>query len=191
MKHWMYGIMGLTFVSLFSGCRTTRTSPLTDPVNREQTTGIHQQGGDQQISSPLVYVYKTKADYSALVPVIMNEARTKIVSYPAPRDVIAGDKLAIPVLLEDSFWLDNRGISPNVAFLTYTYEAYSKLTTVPDTEQLMQHIADRYPLTELYECGRRADYTNLVEQLNRLIKDGFPGCKKVKIIGPVLLDRSK
>ena len=33
-------------------------------------------------------IYKTTRDFSQLVPVTMNEERTKIVSYPAPTDLI-------------------------------------------------------------------------------------------------------
>ena len=32
------------------------------------------------VSSPVVYIYKMKKDYSKLVPVLMNEERTRIVS---------------------------------------------------------------------------------------------------------------
>ena len=36
----------------------------------------------------------------------------------------------------------------------------------------MAHIHDKYPLTEWHECGRRADYKNIVSELNKLIEQG-------------------
>ena len=47
------------------------------------------------VSSPVVYIYKMKKDYSKLVPVLMNEERTRIVSYPDPVDLQRGGKGAI------------------------------------------------------------------------------------------------
>lgn len=130
-------------------------------------------GGTASVSSPAVFVYKTKADYSHLVPVLMDGPRTRIVSYPHPRDLIIGGKLCLPTLLSNGYWLDNRGIGPNVAFLSYTYEEYAKLPMSPTMEELIAHIHDKYPLTEWHECGRRADYKNIVFELNKLIEQGF------------------
>ena len=42
----------------------------------------------------MVYIYKTRKDYSRLVPVLMDETRTRIVSYPAPTDLKTNGKLA-------------------------------------------------------------------------------------------------
>ncbi len=130
-------------------------------------------GGAAAVSSPRVFVYKTKADYSHLVPVLMDDARTKILSYPHPLDLTVGGKLCLPTLLNEGYWLDNRGIGRNVAFLSYTYEEYSQLPTAPSMEELMAHIKDKYPITEWHECGRRADYKNIVPELNKLIEQGF------------------
>ena len=115
-------------------------------------------GGNPASTSPVVYIYKTKADYSHQVPVMMDEARTRILSYPAPGDLKMGDGLRLPTLLNKGYLLDNKGIGPNVAFLTYTYEEYSQLPTAPFMTDLMSHILDKYPLLEIRACGRRADY---------------------------------
>lgn len=124
-------------------------------------------------SSPVVYVYKTKKDYSHQVPVLMDATRVRIVSYPHPGDLYQGGTLSLPTALDQGYWLDNRGIGPYVAFLTYTYEEYSRLAEAPSMEELLLHILDKEPLTEIHECGRRADYTDLVLELNKKIADGF------------------
>lgn len=103
----------------------------------------------------------------------MDDSRTQILSYPHPRDLFIGGKLCLPTLLNDGYWLDNRGIGRNVAFLSYTYEEYSRLSSAPSMEELKAHIRDKDPITEWHECGRRADYKNIVSELNKLIEQGF------------------
>ncbi len=127
-----------------------------------------------------VVIYKTTKDFNQLVPVIMNSERTQIVSYPAPTDLIYNGKPALPVSLEDGYLLDNRGIQPNVAFTSYTYEEYASLSVAPTRDELMKKIVEKYPLTEMYYCGRSDSFSN-INELNKLIKDGFPGCKKADI----------
>ncbi len=73
---------------------------------------FHTASSAHQVSSPMVYIYKTRKDYSRLVPVLMDETRTRIVSYPTPTDLKTNGKLAYPTPLENGYWLDNRGISP-------------------------------------------------------------------------------
>lgn len=130
-------------------------------------------GGQVSVSSPKVYVYKTKNDYSQLVPVIMDASRSRILSYPHPQDLIIDGKLCTPTLLQDGYWLDNRGISQHVVFLSYTYDEYSKLPAPPSMDELLAHVIDKYPVSEWHDCGRRADYKNIVSELNKLIEQGF------------------
>jgi len=132
-------------------------------------------------SAPAV-LYKTKGNYSDLVPVIMNQARTLIVSYPDPLDLKSEGKLMKPSRLRKGFWLDNRGINENVAFLNITYEEYSKLKTPPGIYELTLMILDPYPLTEMYQCGLRSDYKDLIYELNVLIDRGLTNCRKMDII---------
>lgn len=126
--------------------------------------------GRTGVSSPVVYIYKMKKDYSKLVPVLMNEERTRIVSYPDPVDLQRNGKPALPTPLEGGYWLDNRGIGPTVAFLSYTYEEYIRLAEPPGREEMMERIVDKYPLTEIRACGRRADYKDIVAELNEKIR---------------------
>lgn len=167
-------VITILIVALLAGCGSAKkdTTMVSDmkkiEVNSIKSVQI-EAGGTPQSTSPAVYIYKTKADYSQLVPVLMNDDRTRILSYPAPSDLKQGDGLRLPTPLAQGYWLDNKGINRNVAFLTYTYEEYSKLPSAPTMEQLMASIAEKYPLVELRECGRRADYSNIVTQLNEII----------------------
>ena len=162
---------------LAAGCRSSQT-PQVSPSGNVATM---RPAGSVGIASPHVYIYKMKGDYSQLVPVVMDKSRTRIVSYPAPSDLKVGGRLVTPTPLDNGYWLDNRGINEHVAFLDYTYEEYSALEQTPTVQQLEARILERYPLTELYVCGKRGSYADEVTELNALIKDGFPGCRKVEL----------
>lgn len=132
--------------------------------------------GKVAVSSPRVFVYKLKdeADYDR-VPVMLNASGSAIVSYPAPSDLRTGDGYCLPTRLADGYLLDNRGIGPNVAFLDYTYAQYAALPATPTVGELMQHIVSRKPLAWGDYCGRRADYSDIVAELNAKIKNGEIG----------------
>jgi hypothetical protein len=84
-------------------------------------------------------------------------------------------------VLNDGFLLDNRGIGPNVAFLSITYEQYSKMVKTPSSEELFELIIDKDPLKEMYQCGNRSKYPDIENDLNTLISSGkLKSCKKLK-----------
>lgn len=124
---------------------------------------------DFKTSGPPALVYKTKADYNNLVPVILSDDKTTIVSYPGPKDIKQGDNYQMPSVLKNGYLLDNRGIGINVAFINMTYEAYSKLDKVPPLTELYNLITDKDPLLELCNCGNKSRLTDPVNQLNTLI----------------------
>ena len=128
------------------------------------STGISSTGPD-------AIIYQTKADYNNLVPVILNDEKTKIVSFPAPGDLTYKGQIAIPTILEDGYLLDNRGISENVAFLIITDEAYISMAVTPGKDRLMHKILDKDPLISMYNCGKRQLLKNEVEELNTYILD--------------------
>lgn len=140
-------------------------------------------------SAPVV-IYKTRGDYSNLVPVLLNADRTRIVSFPEPGDLMWEGNLMKPIQLNNGFWLDNRGIDEHVAFLNMTYKEYSKLTHPPHLVELMLRIRDREPLAEMYRCGLRSEYTDLIYELNVLIDRGLSNCEKVSLL-PVPTERKK
>ena len=162
-------ICSLILLFAFLSCKTTRLT---------QNTVLVSAPSD---SEPVAIVYKTTKDYSNLVPVIMNDERTKIVSYPDPLDLLTDGKLAVPTPLNQGYLLDNRGINENVVFLSYTYENYSRLKEVPAMSELISKIIDKYPLSALIYCGARSEYQNDIGKLNELIDNGFTGCKKIDV----------
>ena len=127
----------------------------------------------QSIASPSAIVYRTRKDYINNVPVMMDETKTKLVSYPDPIDVRFNAK---PTLLDKGYLLDNRGIGVNVAFTSYTYYEYVALPSVPSQAELLSHIIDKEPLVELWVCAPRHTYNDLIKDINQLVKDGFPNC---------------
>lgn len=121
--------------------------------------------------APCIF-YKTKADYRMNVPVILSEDKTRIVSYPDVLDIRKQGELVYPVELVNGFLLDNRGIGPAVAFLSFTYDDYSKLKSTPSMVELMNHIIDKDPVTEMYRCGTRNNAVDKVSELNHALETG-------------------
>jgi hypothetical protein len=146
---------------IFSSCTNTQkpTSEKASMSTKVSATG------------PDAIIYKTKSDYHRLVPVTLNEEKTEIVSFPAPKDLFFKGKPALPTILADGFLLDNRGINEHVAFLEISYEDYMKLEKTPKKDELMKMIIDDDPLTVMYNCGKRNTYDNEVRELNTLIKE--------------------
>ena len=122
-------------------------------------------------TGPDAIIYKTKSDYNNLVPVMLNDEKTEIVSFPAPKDLKYKGKPAIPTTLAGGFLLDNRGIGKNVAFLDISYEDYMALKETPSTDELNAMIIDKDPLTIMYNCGKRQHFKDEVEELNAYILD--------------------
>lgn len=108
-------------------------------------------------------IYKTTGSYWQNIPVTLSEDKTQIVSYPHPKDVFFNGKLATPSPLPDGYWLDNRGISTNVAFTSWTYEAYSRLETPPSVSDLFNAIIDKNPIAEMWHCGSRTAFEAPIE----------------------------
>ena len=126
-------------------------------------------------------IYKTKKDYSQYVPVTLKSDKSKIVSYPSPKDVYYRGKLAKPLKLRDGFWLDNRGINPNSAFLAITYEDYANLPQAPLLADMMAGIEDKDPVTEIYSLGTRARYKDEIMEINEIIeRNALKKFKKIK-----------
>jgi hypothetical protein len=137
--------------------------------------------GTVAVNSPPCIIYRTRSDYSMYVPVTLSADKSKIVSYPDIKDIYYNGKLSLPTFLANGFLLDNRGIGLQVAFLEYTYEEYSKLSSTPPATDLMSLLMDKDPLIEMYQCGRRSQYTDIEHELNVLITSGkLNTCKKLK-----------
>lgn len=173
--------MLLMLAAAISSCRSssrTAAPAADDAGDRLSTVPMGQipglRGGETAMPSPDACIYKMKRDYSHNVPVTMNSERTEIVSYPAPSDLKSGDQLALPTRLHKDYWLDNRGINNNSVFLDYTYEEYAAMPQAPSPEEMMKHILDTDPFTEIVLCGPRYQYDDIVSELNEMIDLGFP-----------------
>ncbi len=123
-----------------------------------------------------VIVYKTSADYFDKVPITLNEEGDQVMSYPAPSDLRYGEGFSLPVQLKKGYLLDLRGVQPNSAFTSYTYEEYFALEIAPSPGELLDKVIDPDPFTEMYYCGKHSESKDLTKALNRLIKDDFAGC---------------
>lgn len=166
MKQTILSIFIAVFV-LSSCCK--KNLPQTDKVNRDMNK--------QSKPFPPTLIYKTKADYFNNVPVILNDDKTMIVSYPDIKDVYYKGELAYPVKLENSYLLDNRGINKNVAFLKYTYEQYSKLDKTPSIDDLFNSIIEKDPLSELFKCECARDTSDI----NKIIlSNTLKNCLRLK-----------
>ncbi|PSK95295.1 hypothetical protein [Taibaiella chishuiensis] len=120
--------------------------------------------------APHVLVYKMRKDYSKQVPVILSADKKEIVSYPDPVDLGSGME---PVKLKGNYWLDNRGIGADVAFLKLTYKQYAALKKAPSEAELKGMILDASPLKELCDCGPKSAFKQApAQQLNTWITSG-------------------
>lgn len=126
-------------------------------------------------------IYKTKADYKIYVPVSLSEDKARITSYPDVTDLRTQAISAYPEELSGGFLLDNRGIGPDVAFLSITYDAYVSKAKTPNADDLFKQLLDKDPLLEMYQCGNRNQYVDIIRELNAIIDSGIlSDCKKIK-----------
>lgn len=130
---------------------------------------------------PPTIIYKTTADYSQNVPVILNDEKTKIVGYFGAKDLTYKGELAYPTVLEEGYLLDNIGLRKNVAYTSLKIETYTKSAKAYTTDELFSLIIDDDPIKEMYNCGNRSKLTDEVAELNEVIKNkGLKKCKKLK-----------
>jgi len=160
----------LSFLILLAACKTGR-----------QTTQQPQQTAYSQTPAPLI-VYKTRYNYVNLVPIVLSQNKDSILHYPHPQDLKYGNSFRYPVLLEQGYLLDKKGIQPGTAFLRLTYEEYAAFKDLPSQHQLLQMIADTNPFIELYRCKISLDESQRIDTLNAWIRNGQLGqkCSKLK-----------
>ncbi len=175
----MKKILFLSILAIaLTGCHTAKKTakneaPATSPQPQQNNTVAA-----AAVPSPPTYIYKTRNDYSQNV--FVGYANNRITFFPAPSDLYTNGKLATPTPLRNGYWLDNRGISPNIAFLSYTYEEYANMQHVPD--DLYQRILDKDPILEMWDCGPRHTYNDAAKELNKIIQENQldTRCTRVK-----------
>lgn len=131
--------------------------------------GAESLNAQENMPEPPCIVYKTKKNYDANVAVGLSPDRTRIVSYPHPKDVYTRGTLCTPLKLARNFRLDRRGIGPDVAFLSITYEEYARLEKAPSMDELEAMVIDRNPVRKMYRV-RISRPEQQLDELNRLIR---------------------
>jgi len=172
--------IGATFLLLFlvSGCtllEETDDEQLSRVKNEipkdSETANSVKNVEEKEIMSaatpPPMVVYKTRVNYNNFVHIGLSEDKSKVMSYPDPKDVYYNGQLAYPTELSDGYLLDNRGIFLDSAFLNITFEEYSKLDKAPSVQEILDMVIDDNPLLELYSCGARG--SDAVEKMNEII----------------------
>lgn len=151
--------------SLIISCSNSKVNKSGQSEPKEEQATVTSKAG------PKAIIYKTTADYASNVPVTLSEDKSEITAYPGIKDIFYKGKLAYPTKLNNGYLLDNRGINQNVAFLNYTYDQYSQLEATPTTDELLANILDKNPISEMYYCGSKFDYKNIVAELNKAIDE--------------------
>jgi hypothetical protein len=161
-------------IFFFSSCsRTIKTQVSVTEESKAQE--------DIKKAGPPVIIYKTKEDYFDKVPVTLSENRDQVISYPSQKDIISGDGYSYPTPLAHGFLLDNRGVGKYSAFLDISYEAYSMMNDNLSADPLFFMIIDHDPFIEMYHCGSRFEYKDLINELNRIIeKNELDKCIQIR-----------
>lgn len=127
-------------------------------------------------------IYKMKADYSLLVPVMLNAEKNKIMAYPAPKDLFNKEgELRFPIPLDKGFYLDEIGVSVNTAYLSLTIDKYSHMVQVPHIDSLFKLVVENDPFERIYNLGNRMQYIDKQELIKEIVTSGkYKNYKKVK-----------
>lgn len=179
LRNTMSAVLVSAFVILPLSCSSGRQ--VVDEAGGGSPRPVPMQDEERMVVSalPRAVIYKTTGDYYDNVPVGMDATGTRVVSYPAPSDLIVGGQLAKPVRLKDGYLLDRRGVTERTAFLDYTYEDYAALPAAPSPHELERHIVARHPFTEMYYVEHRG-YGD-IDYYNAFVDAGFDGCERASL----------
>jgi len=127
-------------------------------------------------------VYKTKGDYSKLVPVIITDDKSAIESSPLPSDLFVDGQFLYPAKLAQGYFLGRHGIGPQTAFLKWDYEKFFQDGALLSKKELNSLILDADPFLEMYHCVTRVEESVAIEYFNDLINNGnlHDQCTRVK-----------
>jgi hypothetical protein len=117
-------------------------------------------------------IYKVSDDYVHLVPVVLNEEKTKVVAYPAPKDMYnPKGELRFPTPLDKGFYLDQIGVGLNSAYTSLTIEEYAKMDTPPNLDSLYRLVIEKDPFKRMYNLGNRKQYLD-EELVKEIVSSG-------------------
>jgi hypothetical protein len=123
-------------------------------------------------------IYQIRRKYIRYVPVGLDSARAKIVSFPHPADLKVNGELQTPLPLIDGFWFDRRGITPNSGFVKMTYANYAALPSAPSMAVLDSLLFREQPFMEMYSCPDIPNQPDTV-LLNKVVRGGFKNCIEI------------
>lgn len=123
-----------------------------------------------EIAQEVYYVYKTRYNYTELIPVMLNDSKTEIVCMPTKENLKSADgRLSYPQPLSNGYFISkNIDLNQNIAFLNLTIEDYIKADKLPNAEDQIKYVKDFEPFRELYifKCNKNS---NPIEEVNKLI----------------------
>ena len=100
-------------------------------------------------------VYKTEADYSENVSVVLSNDKSRITSFYGPGE----ESIYFPIALANGYYL-HKSIDANSAFLSISEEEYLDLGHIPSTDSLYSLIIDDDPFLEFYKYDGSGLYTD-------------------------------
>jgi hypothetical protein len=169
-------IIACLFVASLFVCNCSR--PVTPEGSKPEK---NQDGVIIRKAGPPAIIYRTKNDYFDKVPVNLSENHDRVTGYPSQKDIVTNEGFSYPSRLINGFLLDNRGIGKHSAFLDLSYDAYSKLQDEISAEFLLPRIIDHDPFLEIYDCGSRFQFKDIITELNELIElNQFERCIKLR-----------
>ncbi|MFN5443220.1 MAG: hypothetical protein ACK48V_03235 [Crocinitomicaceae bacterium] len=171
------GALLIILMAFLTACSTTKSAVNTDVVRKPDCgLPLYVPENDTNIRDVHKWVvYKTKKDYSNLIPIQLAQDKQTILSYPAKEDLVrVGNSNAI--LLEKGFLLDLIGVNLNSVFTHYSLQQYQLIST-PSLEEFKKNIIEIDPFTEMYSCEHKYDQN----ELNKFILDNVISNKCLKI----------
>ena len=114
----------IAFVAMASSCSTQK---------RNETSSVTYLG--LKVPPPPLVIYKTKEDYSNLVPLQLSEDKKRVISYPAPGFHRNLFNQGHPTHLKNGLLCDNIGITQHTVYLKYTFEEWEQMGSI-DIEKI-------------------------------------------------------
>lgn len=89
-------------------------------------------------------VFKMSGDYADHVAVTLGPDGN-LIYFPAPSDIRSSSK---PIAIADGWYLNRQGLAPGSVFTNWTFEQYSKLSSVPSPAEIKAAIIPDARVTE-------------------------------------------
>lgn len=166
----------MTTLLFMAGCKSSNKTIDAVDAGEPVKIGTPANGSSRPVSMiPKVKIYRTNGDYDNLVPITLDATRTKVISFPDPKDITESSE---PVKLDDGFLLDRRGVGMNTAFTHYTYKEYMSLPHAPSASELLAAVIPDARVTEVLEMPFTIESGDIVKRCNEYIRGMEKGTHK-------------